>query len=59
MRIRLILQLLLGGPAAHAGNRVVCSRYFPGTAIDLHLVAFQPEQIAQDFPGPIKEVTRW
>jgi acetoin utilization deacetylase AcuC-like enzyme len=47
---------------AQAGDtriRVVRSRYFPGTATDSHLVAFQQEQIAEDFLGPIKAVTGW
>ena len=39
--------------------RVVRTGYFPGTATDPHLVAFQQEQIALDFLGPIKEVTGW
>jgi hypothetical protein len=39
--------------------RVVRSGFFPGTATDPHLVAFQQEQIALDFLGPIKEVTGW
>ena len=39
--------------------RVVHSGYFPGTPTDPHLVAFQQEQIALDFLGPIKEVTGW
>lgn len=39
--------------------RIVRTRYFPGTPIDPHLVAFQQEQIALDFLGPIKEVTGW
>lgn len=39
--------------------RIVRSGFFPGTATDPHLVAFQQEQIALDFLGPIKEVTGW
>jgi len=39
--------------------RVVRTGYFPGTPTDPHLVAFQQEQIALDFLGPIKEVTGW
>ena len=39
--------------------RLVRTGYFPGTATDTHLVAFQQEQIALDFLGPIKEVTGW
>ncbi len=39
--------------------RVVRTGYFPGTASDPHLVAFQQEQIALDFLKPIKEVTGW
>lgn len=39
--------------------RVVRSGFFPGTPTDPHLVAFQQEQIALDFLGPIKEVTGW
>ena len=39
--------------------RVVRTGYFPGTLTDTHLVAFQQEQIALDFLGPIKEVTGW
>jgi lysophospholipase L1-like esterase len=39
--------------------RVVRSGFFPGTLTDPHLVAFQQEQIALDFLGPIKEVTGW
>jgi lysophospholipase L1-like esterase len=39
--------------------RLVPTGYFPGTATDPHLVAFQQEQIALDFLGPIKEVTGW
>jgi Carbohydrate esterase 2 N-terminal/GDSL-like Lipase/Acylhydrolase family len=55
----------LNAVAAHrrqAGDthiRVISSRYFPGTPTDPHLVAFQQEQIALDFLGPIKEVTGW
>ncbi len=39
--------------------RVVRTGYFPGTPTDPHLVAFQQEQIALDFLGPIKEATGW
>ena len=39
--------------------RVVRTGYFPGTATDRHLVAFQQEQIALDFLDAIKEVTGW
>ena len=39
--------------------RVVRTGYFPGTPTDPHLVAFQQEQIALDFLGPIKAVTGW
>jgi Carbohydrate esterase 2 N-terminal/GDSL-like Lipase/Acylhydrolase family len=39
--------------------RLVRTGYFPGTATDPHLVAFQQEQIALDFLGPIKEVAGW
>lgn len=39
--------------------RVVRTGYHPGTPQDTHLVAFQQEQIALDFLGPIKEVTGW
>jgi len=39
--------------------RVVRTGYFPGTPTDPHLVAFQQEQIALDFLGPIKEITGW
>jgi hypothetical protein len=39
--------------------RIVRCGFFPGTATDPHLVAFQQEQIAQAFLDPIKEVTGW
>ena len=39
--------------------RVVRTGYFPGTPTDPHLVAFQQEQIAQDFLGPIKAAAGW
>ena len=39
--------------------RLVRTGFFPGTPTDPHLVAFQHEQIAQDFLDPIKEVTGW
>jgi lysophospholipase L1-like esterase len=39
--------------------RIVHCGFFPGTATDPHLVAFQQEQIALDFLGTIKEVTGW
>ncbi len=39
--------------------RLVRTGYFPGTPTDPHLVAFQQEQIAQDFLGPIREVSGW
>jgi len=39
--------------------RVVHAGYFPRTPTDPHLVAFQQEQIAMDFLGPIKEATGW
>lgn len=39
--------------------RVVRTGFFPGTPTDPHLVAFQQEQIALDFLGPIKAVTGW
>jgi hypothetical protein len=39
--------------------RVVKTGYQPGTPTDTHPVAFQQEQIAQDFLGPIREVTGW
>ena len=45
--------------AGDARVRVVRTGYFPGTPTDPHLVAFQQEQIALDFLGPIKEVTGW
>ena len=46
----------------HVGDariRVVRTGYQPGTATDTHPVAFQQEQIALDFLGPIREVTGW
>jgi hypothetical protein len=45
--------------AGDARIRIVRTGYFPGTATDPHLVAFQHEQIALDFAGPIQEVTGW
>jgi hypothetical protein len=39
--------------------RVVRTGYQPGTPTDTHPVAFQQEQIALDFLGPIREVTGW
>jgi hypothetical protein len=39
--------------------RAVRCRFFPGTATDPHLVAFQQEQIALDLLGPIKEAMGW
>jgi hypothetical protein len=39
--------------------RLVHTGYFPGTPTDPHLIAFQQEQIALDFLGPIKEVSGW
>jgi hypothetical protein len=39
--------------------RVVHAGFQPGTPTDTHPVAFQQEQIAQDFLGPIREVTGW
>ncbi len=38
---------------------LVRTGYFPGTATDPHLVAFQQEQIALDFLGPIKAAAGW
>jgi hypothetical protein len=46
----------------HAGDmriRVVRTGYQPGTPTDTHPVAFQHEQIARDFLGPIRDVTGW
>ncbi len=45
--------------AGDARIRIVRSGYHPGTPNDTHLVAFQHEQIALDFLGPIKDVTGW
>jgi hypothetical protein len=39
--------------------RIVHTGYFPGTATDPHLVAFQQEQIALDFLEPIKAAAGW
>jgi hypothetical protein len=39
--------------------RVVHTGFQPGTPTDTHPVAFQQEQIALDFLGPIREVTGW
>ncbi len=39
--------------------RVVRVGFQPGTPTDTHPVAFQQEQIALDFLGPIREVTGW
>jgi hypothetical protein len=39
--------------------RVVRTGFQPGTPTDTHPVAFQHEQIARDFLGPIREVTGW
>jgi hypothetical protein len=39
--------------------RIVHTGFFPGTATNPHLVAFQHEQIANDLIGPIREVTGW
>ena len=39
--------------------RVVRCGFYPGTASDGHVVAFQNEQIALELLGPIKEVTGW
>jgi hypothetical protein len=35
------------------------TRYFPGTATNPHLVAFQHEQIALDLLGPIRDAAGW
>jgi hypothetical protein len=46
----------------HTGDmriRIVPVGFQPGTPTDTHPVAFQQEQIAQDFLGPIREVTGW
>lgn len=45
--------------AGDARIRVVRTGYQPGTPTDTHPVAFQQEQIARDFLGPIREVTGW
>jgi len=39
--------------------RVIHTGFQPGTPTDTHPVAFQQEQIAMDFLGPIREVTGW
>ena len=39
--------------------RVVRTGFFPGTPSNVHLVAFQHEQIALDLLGPIREVAGW
>lgn len=39
--------------------RVVHVGFQPGTPTDTHPVAFQQEQIAKDFLGPIREATGW
>jgi hypothetical protein len=39
--------------------RLVRCGYFPSTPANPHIVAFQQEQVALDFLGPIKEVTGW
>ncbi len=39
--------------------RVVRMGYYPGTARDGHVVAFQQEQAARELLGPIREVTGW
>jgi len=39
--------------------RLIRTGYFPGTPTDPHLVAFQQEQIALAFLGPIKDATGW
>jgi hypothetical protein len=39
--------------------RAVHTGFFPGTATNPHLVAFQHEQIALDLLGPIRDVTGW
>jgi Carbohydrate esterase 2 N-terminal/GDSL-like Lipase/Acylhydrolase family len=46
----------------HDGDRrvrLVRVGFQPGTPTDTHPVAFQHEQIARDFLGPIREVTGW
>jgi hypothetical protein len=46
----------------HTGDvriRVVRVGFQPGSPGDTHPVAFQHEQIAQDFLGPIRDVTGW
>jgi lysophospholipase L1-like esterase len=46
----------------HDGDRrvrVVLVGFQPGTPTDTHPVAFQHEQIAHDFLGPIRELTGW
>ena len=45
--------------AGDARIRVIRTGYQPGTPTDTHPVAFQHEQIAKDFLGPIREVTGW
>jgi Carbohydrate esterase 2 N-terminal/GDSL-like Lipase/Acylhydrolase family len=45
--------------AGDARVRVVRTGFQPGTPTDTHPVAFQHEQIALDFLGPIREVTGW
>ncbi len=45
--------------AGDARVRVVRTGFQPGTPTDTHPVAFQHEQIARDFLGPIREVTGW